>query len=123
MVTIIDKKLSDDNQYVLVTLSTGEEIAINASWATQYVQVEIQQDVMGDISTPVLDSDGNPVLDSDGNPEVTVTQGVVGQQTVWQDGTQTLLEYEIQQTTIAAQARIDASAANAQAAQNILDSL
>ncbi len=38
MITIVDQRISDDQQNVLITLSDGTYLAIQIDWATKFVQ-------------------------------------------------------------------------------------
>lgn len=93
MITITSKTISDDQNYVLISLSDGTEIAVDVSWSTKYVQ------------EPYVEQDG------DGNDI-----------TLYRDTAKSLLEYELEQCVVLAQARADATSASLAAAQSIIAS-
>ncbi len=101
-VTITDKQLTEDGQYVHIILSTGEDFNITADWANKFVQESYQ------------DSEPTGEMDSQGAPVVILV-------TKYRDTTKSLLEYEMENITIRAQARIDDAVSTATAAQAILN--
>lgn len=85
MTTITNKQI--DGEYVKLTLSNGEEVAVQVDWATKFVQEAVE------------DKDGS---------------------VTYVDTDVSLLEYEITQATLAADARAAKFAVDVAAAQVII---
>lgn len=88
MITTTSTIISEDGQYVVLTLSNGEESNITTTWASEFVQ--------------------EAFTDEGGNLEYRNTE-------------KSLLEYEIEQAPIRAQAREDKAQQDRDAAEAIIN--
>ena len=94
MVTITNKEITPDGEYAVLTLSTGEVISIAVAWAGEYVQ------------------EPYTIIETIDGEEQEVTH--------YRDTNITHFQYEVEQATIRAQARLDAKESNTATALSIL---